>query len=92
VGFRLTVFETAPEGHFYRPNAWVSALVMALFLGRLAMRASVIVAASEGGPFQPGAVPRSPLTTGIIFFVASQAVSSSGWLLRERGRRMKARP
>ncbi len=91
VGFRLTVFETTPEGEFYRPNGWVSALVMALFLGRLAMRASVIAAASAGEGFQPGAVPRSALTTGIIFFVASQAVSSSVWLLRERGRRMKAR-
>lgn len=90
LGFALTRFEAHPEGDFYRPNVWVGALVMALFLGRMAMRASVIYAASaNGGGLTPGAVPRSPLTTGIIFLVAAQAVVSSGLLLRERSRRKK---
>jgi O-antigen/teichoic acid export membrane protein len=90
LGFALTRFESHPEGDFYRPNVWVGALVMALFLGRMAMRASVIYAASANAGLTPGAVPRSPLTTGIIFLVAAQGVGSSGLLLRERSRRRKA--
>ena len=77
VGLAHTKLDVSAEGAFYTPNKWIGLGVMALFIGRLAARAIAVYRAAEDA--SPGASPlaslqRSPLTTGIIFLMATYYV------------------
>jgi hypothetical protein len=91
-GLKHTQYDMTSAGTGYTPNPWIGLIVTALFLGRLAARVfSVYEAralAPSGGP-APG-FPRSPLTLGIFFLMATYYVAYYAGVLRT-ARTMEAR-
>lgn len=81
-----TRFEITPQGCFYTPNGYIGMLVVALFLGRLIYRFTVIypllhqaarqATVNPGVPVSPFATyERSPLTLGLYFLLAGYYIA-----------------
>lgn len=88
-----TKFEVRKERWFYRPNAWVGGIVLALFLGRL-LYAFILVYSTMGklpqhgsgqasNPFQSGSYVKDPWTAGIIFVLIAYYAGYFLFLLRK---------
>jgi hypothetical protein len=83
IGFRLTKFESTPEGRFYTPNPYLGIAITMLLISRLAYRFSILY--SEPG-FEPGhrfTFNPSPLTLTMLgVTVGYYVVYSAGVLTR----------
>jgi len=95
VGFYLTRFESVEGEIYFKPNAYVGATVLSLFVGRLIYRLAGVRAVAEtvrsmdGDPASAQGLSGSPLTSGILFVVLGffvcyyLAVLLRGQMLRE---------
>ena len=101
LAYRLTSFHVAADGAYYRPNSYVSAAVAAIFLVRVALRASAVLplattVAAQGSAPAAGTAAASPslfgavpLTVCAIFVVNGFFIVYSAALAR-RARRVQA--
>lgn len=79
------VFEKREDGWYYRTHAWVEAVVLILFIGRLAYRfVEVFSASGRANGFQ---TVRDPVTAGALFSFVTYYIALAVVLLR-RSRRL----
>lgn len=86
-----TEFEIYKNKWHYRPNVWISAVVIVLFLGRLLFRLVPVYEMMSHLP-KDGAVPNSmqtqpygsnPWTAGLLFIFVAYYIAYYGFLIRK---------
>lgn len=85
-GFKKTRFEVTAEGPFYTPDPWVGLAMTSIFVGRMVSRLLVLQQAAAAHPATASpfaSVPRSPLTTGAFWLLATYYIASYALILRE---------
>ncbi|MCL6454223.1 MAG: cytochrome c biogenesis protein CcdC [Alicyclobacillus sp.] len=98
---RTTTFEQRGGQWYYRPHPWIGAILLVLFVGRIAYRLYVGYAAMEtpGAAIQPSSPAASnaalssyahdPLAAAVLFAIVTYYAAYATWLIRaERSGRL----
>jgi hypothetical protein len=84
VGFRLTQFESTPEGRFYTPNSTIGILLTILLVVRVAYRLMVLSPLSHDATQSPRLM-QSPLSFFVFGLLAGYYMAYyTGVLMRSR--------
>lgn len=89
---KTTTFESRNQVWYYRPNPWLGAVLIALFIGRMAVRSIVLLPmysqvatqsqAQVQNQAQFGMYARDPWTAGVLFILLSYYVGYAVFVSR----------